>query len=212
MFSTGWVWSGLCSSSLQWVAMATQATSFTSYCLPRLFCFLRTVHNYIRWHNIVMDWQTVWHFKNNVIDNNIVLYLQISLYVAAAFELAHLTLYQQECGSPRLPLNCVFPDWVFTTTKNEICSDHMKCSEGKSTSSCPAGYNSPDVILGENCMSLSETSECNFSGFSVGFCITNLSLENSLLTFRLNAPVIIRAKVWWWLEHSVETSASYFPS
>ena len=32
----------------QWVAMATQATSFTSYCSPRLFCFLRTVHNYIR--------------------------------------------------------------------------------------------------------------------------------------------------------------------
>ena len=41
-----------------------------------------------------------------------------------------------------------------------------------------------------------------FSGFSVGFCIrgrssvTNLSSENNLLTFRLNVPVVIRAKVW----------------
>ena len=42
-----------------------------------------------------------------------------------------------------------------------------------------------------------------FSGFSVGFCIneerrlsvTNYSSENNLPTFRLNAPVVIRAKV-----------------
>ena len=34
---------------------------------------------------------------------------------------------------------------------------------------------------------------------------TNLSSENNLPTFRLNAPVLIRA-------HSVEKSASYFPS
>jgi len=33
-----------------------------------------------------------------------------------------------------------------------------------------------------------------------------------LPTFRLNAPVIIRAMMTgrWWLEHSVEMSASYF--
>ena len=36
--------------------------------------------------------------------------------------------------------------------------------------------------------------------------VTNLSLENNLPTFRLNAQVVIRAK----MEHSVETSASYF--
>ena len=45
---------------------------------------------------------------------------------------------------------------------------------------------------------------------------TNLNLENNLLMFRLNAPVVIRASSglspWWQLEHSVETSASYFPS
>ena len=40
----------------------------------------------------------------------------------------------------------------------------------------------------------------SFSGFSVGFCIielavTNFSSENNLLTFRLNAPVIIKAKI-----------------
>ena len=41
-----------------------------------------------------------------------------------------------------------------------------------------------------------------FSGFSVGSCIneeklsvTNLSSENNLLTFRLNAPVVIRVKL-----------------
>ena len=38
----------------------------------------------------------------------------------------------------------------------------------------------------------------SFSGFLVGFCInrlsvTNYSLENYLPTFRLNAPVVIRA-------------------
>ena len=36
--------------------------------------------------------------------------------------------------------------------------------------------------------------------------VTNLSSENNLPTFRLNAPVVIRVK----LDHSVETSASYF--
>ena len=40
--------------------------------------------------------------------------------------------------------------------------------------------------------------------------VTNYSLENNLPTFRLNAPVVIRP--WWRLEHSVKTSASYFPS
>ena len=37
----------------------------------------------------------------------------------------------------------------------------------------------------------------SFSGFSVGCrkVVTNLSLENNLPTFRLNAPVVIRAKV-----------------
>ena len=69
-----------------------------------------------------------------------------------------------------------------------------------------------------------------FGGFSVGSCInvisvTDLSSENiNLQRFRLNAPVVIRMAVesisvytaslspWWRLEHSVETSASYFPS
>ena len=42
-----------------------------------------------------------------------------------------------------------------------------------------------------------------FNGFPVGFCIneerlsvTNLSSENNLPTFRLNVPVVIRAKRW----------------
>jgi len=45
-----------------------------------------------------------------------------------------------------------------------------------------------------------------FSGFSVGCCInkkrlsvTNLSPENNLPTFRLNAPVIIGTKVMPWV-------------
>ena len=40
--------------------------------------------------------------------------------------------------------------------------------------------------------------------------VTNYSSKNNLPTFRLNAAVVIRAK--WRLEHSVETSASDFPS
>ena len=41
------------------------------------------------------------------------------------------------------------------------------------------------------------TSSILFSDFSVGFCnllsVTNLSLDDNLLMFQLNAPVIIRA-------------------
>ena len=59
-----------------------------------------------------------------------------------------------------------------------------------------------------NCFRWINGKECclrllSFSGFSVGFCIneerrlsvTNYSSENNLPTFRLNAPVVIRAKV-----------------
>ena len=53
-----------------------------------------------------------------------------------------------------------------------------------------------------------------YAWFSVGlnekkliWC--QLELGNNLPTFWLNAPSL---SPWWWLEHSVETSVSYFPS
>ena len=53
-----------------------------------------------------------------------------------------------------------------------------------------------------------------YAWFSVGlnekkliWC--QLELGNNLPTFWLNAPSF---SPWWWLEHSVETSVSYFPS
>ena len=51
-------------------------------------------------------------------------------------------------------------------------------------------------------LTVNKTGKFSFSGFSVGSCTNErkvicyqLGLENNLLTFRLNAPVVIRVKV-----------------
>ena len=116
------------------------------------------------------------------------------------FKWIHLSSHQPiRFHSWYFPMNVQLPHTSYHVHIGSICSVvHMK-----QTISCylESFIDGLHIIMSEYSSYKTNFTQ-TFSGFSVGFCIneeklpvTNLSSENNSPTFRLNAPIVIRAKV-----------------